>query len=203
MKRAALIANSAGLAVLVVIGLDISSLVLSVPAEASTSDGVTTAQTTAAQTAAVSAQASGNVENIADRSMCIDANANDYPNNGDNIQLWTCNTHPEQEWTITSAGQLKNTSTSMCIDANANDYPNNGDNIQLWTCNTHPEQEWMLGPGESTSADNAAANWARSQVGSSEDSGLCLTFVIDAWLDGAGINLRSGYVNYNIGSSTY
>ena len=76
--------------------------------------------------------------------MCLDANSNDYPNYGDNIQLWGCNTHPEQEWVMTSAGQLKNASTGMCLDANSNDYPNYGDNIQLWGCNTHPEQEWVM-----------------------------------------------------------
>ena len=96
-----------------------------------------------------SAQASGaggnavNLVNSGDRSMCIDADSNHYASNGDNIQLWACNTHPEQEWVLTSLRQLKNASTGMCIDADSNHYPSNGDNIQLWACNTHPEQEWV------------------------------------------------------------
>jgi hypothetical protein len=57
--------------------------------------------------------------------------------------------------------------------------------------------------GGPTAAETAAANWAKSQVGSSEDSGLCLTFVFAAWLNGANVNLKSGYVNYTISGSTY
>ena len=36
--------------------------------------------------------------------MCVDADSNHYPSNGDNIQLWACNTHPEQVWTSGSGG---------------------------------------------------------------------------------------------------
>ena len=76
--------------------------------------------------------------------MCLDADSNHYPSNGDNVQLWSCNTHPEQEWTLTSSGQLQSAGTSMCLDADSNHYPSNGNNVQLWSCNTHPEQEWTL-----------------------------------------------------------
>ncbi len=76
--------------------------------------------------------------------MCLDADSNHYPSNGDNVQLWSCNTHPEQEWTLTSSGQLQSAGTSMCLDADSNHYPSNGDNAQLWSCNTHPEQEWRF-----------------------------------------------------------
>jgi Ricin-type beta-trefoil lectin domain len=30
--------------------------------------------------------------------LCLDANSNNYPSNGDAIQLWACNTNPEQIW---------------------------------------------------------------------------------------------------------
>jgi surface antigen len=93
---------------------------------------------------AASAATASNLTNTGDPGMCLDANSNDYAKNGDNLQLWQCNTHPEQEWTLTSAGQVKNASTGMCLDANSNDYPKNGDKLQLWQCNTHPEQEWTL-----------------------------------------------------------
>ena len=93
---------------------------------------------------AASAATAANFTNRGEPGTCLDANSNDYPKNGDNIQLWDCNTHPEQEWTLTASGQVKNASTGMCLDANSNDYPKNGDNIQLWDCNTHPEQEWTL-----------------------------------------------------------
>ena len=30
--------------------------------------------------------------------LCLDANSNDYNNNGDPIQLWSCDSNPEQIW---------------------------------------------------------------------------------------------------------
>lgn len=46
-----------------------------------------------------------------------------------------------------------------------------------------------------------AANWAAARVGQNLDSGLCLTFVFQAWA-AAGVNLRS-YVTVPIGANTY
>jgi len=83
-----------------------------------------------------------NVQNTATPSTCLDANSNDYPNNGDSIQMWSCATTAEQQWQVTTAGQLENGLTGLCLDANSNDYPNNGDSVQLWSCNTNGEQQW-------------------------------------------------------------
>ena len=143
MKLVLLIARAAGIAALLSFGAAGCGLASSAHTQAFVSDGTLAAK---AMTARVSAAggAPANLVNSADRSMCIDADSNHYPSNGDNIQLWACNTHPEQEWVVTSAGQLKNASTGMCIDADSNHYPSNGDNIQLWACNTHPEQEWVV-----------------------------------------------------------
>jgi len=77
--------------------------------------------------------------------MCLDANSNNYPKNGDTIQLWGCDTNPEQIWEFDAAGQLKNTQSGTCLDANSNGYPNNGDNLQLWGCDTNAEQLWRFG----------------------------------------------------------
>jgi surface antigen len=93
---------------------------------------------------AATAATPANLTNAGEPGTCLDADSNHYPSNGDNIQLWGCNTHPEQEWVLTASGQVKNASTGMCLDADSNHYPSNGDNIQLWGCNTHPEQEWVL-----------------------------------------------------------
>jgi len=83
-----------------------------------------------------------NVQNSGTPSTCLDANSNDYPSDGDAVQLWSCNGNGEQQWQVTSAGQLENAQTGMCLDANSNDYPNSGDNIQLWSCNGNGEQQW-------------------------------------------------------------
>ena len=38
----------------------------------------------------------------------------------------------------------------------------------------------------------AAVNWARAQVGSNVDAGMCLTFVYDAYLKGAHLDTKGG-----------
>jgi hypothetical protein len=38
------------------------------------------------------------LENAADTGYCIDANSNNYYNDGDALQLWSCNTNDEQLW---------------------------------------------------------------------------------------------------------
>jgi hypothetical protein len=58
-----------------------------------------------------------------------------------------------------------------------------------------------IAPPGSPAADAAAA-WAKAQVNTYLDPGLCLTFVFAAWSNGAGVNLRQ-WVNVPIGSSTY
>ena len=52
-----------------------------------------------------------------------------------------------------------------------------------------------------TSAENSAMSWAKSQVGTNLDPNLCLKFVFSAWT-AAGVNLRS-YVNITVGNDTY
>lgn len=103
MKLFLLIARAAGIAALLSFGAAGCGLASSAHTQTFMSDG---AQAAKAMTAHASAAggASANLVNSADRSMCIDADSNHYPSNGDNIQLWACNTHPEQEWTTGSVG---------------------------------------------------------------------------------------------------
>jgi hypothetical protein len=90
--------------------------------------------------------------------LCLDANSNDYNNNGDSIQLWTCADNARQLWYV-SGDNIVNDG-GKCLDANSNDYANNGDPIQLWSCDTNPEQLWYT----LTSPPGNIYN----------DSGLCL-----------------------------
>jgi len=85
-----------------------------------------------------------NLTNLGNRAWCLDANSNHYTSNGDPIQLWACNSHPEQEWVLTAQGQLQSAGTNYCLDANSNYWPHDGDNLQLWQCNTHREQLWAF-----------------------------------------------------------
>ena len=144
MKYLVFRVKAAAVAALLVGGIVSYGFASSVPAQASASGHALPAKTTSAQGLAAIGGPPANFENAGDWTMCLDANSNDYANSGDGIQLWSCNTHPEQEWVLTSSGQLQSAGTDMCLDANSNDYANSGDGIQLWSCNTHPEQEWVL-----------------------------------------------------------
>ena len=136
--------RTAGAALLLVGGVVGYSLAVGGPAHASVSNAAVAGRAASTHSLAAIGGPPANLENAGDWATCLDANSDHYPNSGDGIQLWSCNTHPEQEWVLTSAGQLQNAGTNMCLDANSDHYPNSGDGIQLWSCNTHPEQEWVL-----------------------------------------------------------
>jgi hypothetical protein len=72
--------------------------------------------------------------------QCLDANSNQWGQNGDNVQLWSCNSNGEQKWTVSGAHILN--SDGQCLDANSNQWGQNGDNVQLWGCNSNGEQTW-------------------------------------------------------------
>jgi Ricin-type beta-trefoil lectin domain len=207
VKRVLLVVKAAGVALLLVAGTAGCSFASSVPTRAFISDGALGAK--AGRVLAAGGGAPANFVNAGDRSVCLDANSNDYPKSGDNIQLWACNTHPEQEWVMTSAGQLKNASTGMCLDANSNDYPKSGDNIQLWACNTHPEQEWAWGSaaGE-TGPESGAVKWAESMIGSPSGGPGgeywygCLAFAINAYVLGGKYPIRND-ISITVGANTY
>jgi Ricin-type beta-trefoil lectin domain len=105
---------------------------------------------------------------------CVDADSNNYPNEGDLILEYTCNNHDEQLWEGfnyqgQNVWQIKNES-GLCLDADSRWYPTNSDDIQLWPCATGtvpPEQLWHLtsGSGYSTFHVEADADW-----------GVCLSF---------------------------
>ncbi len=64
----------------------------------------------------------------------------------------------------------------------------------------------LTGGGSSagpTAAEQQAVAWAVSRLGSTAFNGLCLTFVYDAYLDGAGINLEGYTSGVTYSSSTY
>jgi hypothetical protein len=74
--------------------------------------------------------------------LCLDANSNYYPDNGDPLQLWYCANTGEQLWYFSAPDNQILNYSGLCLDANSNDYPANGDPLQLWTCDSNPEQLW-------------------------------------------------------------
>jgi hypothetical protein len=79
-----------------------------------------------------------------------DANGNPYQN-GDKVQMWTCQGGLNQQWTVnTLEGAIINKMSGKCLDAE-NEPPsptpwNNGDTMQLWDCNGYGQQLWTEGP---------------------------------------------------------
>jgi hypothetical protein len=78
--------------------------------------------------------------------QCLDADSNHWGQNGDIVQLWSCNNHGEQLWTVNDWGawwgpHIENYD-GQCLDADSNTFPANGTKIQLWSCNGNPEQGW-------------------------------------------------------------
>lgn len=126
------------LAAMAMSGIAVIGLMVGTPAA-----GAATSHSAAAEASSASASPSyGIIYNESDK--CLDAESQDYSNNGDPVQLWSCNTNSEQQWYYdSSTGQIKN-EDGKCLDANSNDFPSQGDMLQLWTCNTNEEQVWSV-----------------------------------------------------------
>jgi len=104
--------------------------------------------------------------------LCLDADSNHWPNqNGDNVQLWSCNSHPEQKWIISGA-HIENYD-GQCLDADSNQIGVNGDNVQLWSCNNHGEQSWTWQQnttGQIVNADHQCLDADSNHAGQNGDN---------------------------------
>jgi len=87
---------------------------------------------------------------------CVDVPGSSQ-SGGTQIQLWDCTGQANQQWTYTSAGELRVYGTD-CLDANAQG-TSPGTKAIIWPCNGQPNQKWAL---------NANGTITGSQ------SGLCL-----------------------------
>jgi Ricin-type beta-trefoil lectin domain len=76
--------------------------------------------------------------------QCMDADSNHWGTNGDNVQLWSCNSNGEQNWYVSGAHIVN--ADGQCLDADSNHWGTNGDNVQLWSCNSNGEQNWYGSP---------------------------------------------------------
>jgi hypothetical protein len=86
--------------------------------------------------------------------LCLDAetDAYDNPNNdGDPVQLWTCNKSLQQDWQVYDNGADRTTTlvngftNQLVLDAENDSYDNpsnNGDHVQLWHERYTANQEW-------------------------------------------------------------
>ncbi|MFC4532084.1 RICIN domain-containing protein [Sphaerisporangium dianthi] len=72
---------------------------------------------------------------------CLDV-ANASQSNGAQAQLWDCNGQANQQWTPTSAKELR-VYGNKCLDANGQGTVD-GTQIVIWDCNGGTNQQWTL-----------------------------------------------------------
>ncbi|MFD0318015.1 endo-1,4-beta-xylanase [Streptomyces flavalbus] len=115
-------------------------------------------------------EGSGQIKGVGS-GRCIDV-PNASTSDGTQVQLWDCNTGSNQQWTLTSAGELK-VYGSKCLDAGGT---SNGTRVQIYSCWGGDNQKWRL-------------NSDGSIVG--VQSGLCLDAVGNGTANGTLIQLYS------------
>ncbi|GAB1818830.1 glycoside hydrolase family 27 protein [Herbidospora sp. RD11066] len=92
--------------------------------------------------------------------------------NGTAVVLWDCNGQANQQWTATSAGELR-VYGGKCLDVNNNGTAD-GTGVLIWDCNGQNNQKWRLNSDGSITAigankcldvsGNSTANGARIQI---------------------------------------
>ncbi|MEV0354389.1 arabinofuranosidase catalytic domain-containing protein [Nonomuraea sp. NPDC050680] len=72
---------------------------------------------------------------------CLDVNGVSQAN-GAQVQIWDCNGQSNQQWTATSAGELR-VYGGKCLDVYGAGTAN-GTNVIIWDCNGQSNQQWRL-----------------------------------------------------------
>jgi dienelactone hydrolase len=72
---------------------------------------------------------------------CVDV-PNGSQTNGTQVRLWDCSGQPNQQWTLTSAGELR-VYGNKCLDAEAS-ATTAGTRVIIWDCHGGANQRWAL-----------------------------------------------------------
>lgn len=72
---------------------------------------------------------------------CMDVSRGNT-DNGTNIQIYSCNNSPAQQWLQAGSGIYLGKDYSKCLDLDHSN-TDNGTNIHLWDCNDTPAQRWI------------------------------------------------------------
>ncbi|TQS23422.1 lectin, partial [Microbispora sp. KK1-11] len=83
---------------------------------------------------------------------CLDV-ADASQANGAQAQIWDCNGQPNQQWTSTSAGELR-VYGNKCLDVNGGATAD-GTSVIIWDCNGQNNQKWRLNSDGSITAVGA------------------------------------------------
>ncbi|MEU6786782.1 PHB depolymerase family esterase [Nonomuraea angiospora] len=73
--------------------------------------------------------------------------------NGAQAQIWDCNGQANQQWTLTSSGELR-VYGSKCLDVNGRGTAD-GTSVIIWDCNGQSNQQWRFNPDGSVTAVGA------------------------------------------------
>ncbi|CNG81699.1 alpha-galactosidase [Mycobacterium tuberculosis] len=92
--------------------------------------------------------------------------------NGTRVEIWDCNGQSNQQWTSTSAGELR-VYGSKCLDVNNNGTAD-GTSVIIWDCNGQSNQKWRFNSDGSITAvgankcldvpNNATSNGTNLQI---------------------------------------
>ncbi|MGI5292170.1 lectin [Nonomuraea polychroma] len=84
---------------------------------------------------------------------CLDVNGASQTN-GAQVQIWDCNGQANQQWTSTSAGELR-VYGNKCLDVNGGGTAD-GTAVIIWDCNGQNNQKWRLNADGTISAVGAS-----------------------------------------------
>ncbi|WP_049559541.1 glycoside hydrolase family 27 protein [Nonomuraea sp. SBT364] len=102
--------------------------------------------------------------------------------NGTPVNIWDCNGQANQQWTSTSAGELR-VYGSKCLDVNNNGTAN-GTSVLIWDCNGQNNQKWRFNTDGTITAIGANKCLDVTENGTANGSRL------NIWTCHAGANQR-------------
>jgi hypothetical protein len=103
---------------------------------------------------------------------CLDV-PNATQTDGTHPQIWDCSGNANQQWTLTSAGQLTVYGGAKCLDV-PDHATTSGTQVEIWTCNGGTNQQWRL------NSDGTVTG---------VESGLCLDVTGQGTANGTGVEL--------------
>ncbi len=112
---------------------------------------------------------------------CVDVPGSTQTN-GTQVQLWDCNAGVNQQWTPTTAGELR-VYGGDCLDANGQG-TSPGTKVDIWTCNGGSNQKWNL------NADGTITGVQSGLCLDASGAGTANGTAIELWTCNGGSNQR-------------
>jgi hypothetical protein len=107
--------------------------------------------------------------------FCLDTDGRAV--NGGVVRMWRCESHPNQEWTLSPVGssglvQLINRNSRFCLDTDGSGI--NSAQVRIWKCADHPNQLWEIHdlPTGGSRLQNKASGFCLDTDGRVQNEGL-------------------------------